>query len=207
MHAVETLSNAPVSPTPAVPRSLRFVLGWAVVWAGFGATLALGIAFVRGELEDLGPLLKLSVLFAQVVGFTALASSRLVLPALRRLTLPSRIALQVVSVLAGTLFGSAAAIFSPPHHPYTWALLSAIPVPNYTARKRQRVDLPGTVTSRQPGQPGCVFEDRCPVKIGAVCEATSPPNVEVSPGHWIACHHPASFLQTLDPALSTAARP
>jgi len=114
MHAVETLSNAPVSPTPAVPRSLRFVLGWAVVWAGFGATLALGIAFVRGELEDLGPLLKLSVLFAQVVGFTALASSRLVLPALRRLTLPSRIALQVVSVLAGTLFGSAAAIATEP---------------------------------------------------------------------------------------------
>jgi hypothetical protein len=36
MHAVETLSNAPVSQTPAVPRSLRFVLGWAVVWAGFG---------------------------------------------------------------------------------------------------------------------------------------------------------------------------
>jgi sigma-B regulation protein RsbU (phosphoserine phosphatase) len=52
----------------------------------------------------------LSVKFAEVVGFTALASSRLVLPAFRRFPLPARIALQVVSVLAGTLFGSAAMI-------------------------------------------------------------------------------------------------
>ena len=114
MHAVETLSSAPASQPPTVPRSLRFILGWAAVWAAFGAALALGIAFVRGQIEDLGPLLKLSVLFAQVVGFTALASSRLVLPALRRLSLPWRIALQVVSVLAGALFGSAAAITTEP---------------------------------------------------------------------------------------------
>jgi oligopeptide/dipeptide ABC transporter ATP-binding protein len=99
--------------------------------------------------------------------------------------------------------GPTGAIFAPPHHPYTWALLSAIPVPADTARERRRVNLRGSVTSRQPGQPGCVFEDRCPVKIGAVCETTTPPHVEVSPGHWIGCHHPVSFLQTLDPARST----
>lgn len=110
MHAVETLTAAAAAHTPAIPRSLRFLLGWAVVWGAFGAALALGIAFVRDSPEDLVPLLLLSVQFAEVVGFTALASSRVVLPAFGRLSLPSRIAIQVVSVLAGTLVGSAAVI-------------------------------------------------------------------------------------------------
>jgi serine phosphatase RsbU (regulator of sigma subunit) len=113
MDAVETLS-APVPPAPAVPRSLRFVVGWAAIWGTAGAAIALGIVFVRGRIDDLGPLLLLSVQFAEVVGFTALASSRLVLPAFRRLSLASRIALQVVTVLAGTLFGSAAVIATQP---------------------------------------------------------------------------------------------
>ena len=92
MHAVETLSAAPVSSTTtAVPRPLRFLLGWAAVRAAFGVALALGLAVVRARLDDLGPLLRLSVQFAEVVGFTALASSRLVLPSFRRLSLPARI--------------------------------------------------------------------------------------------------------------------
>lgn len=113
MHVAETLPS-PLPSAPAAPRSLRFVLGWGAVWGAFGAGIALSIVLVRGRLEDLGPLLLLSVQFAEVVGFTALASSRLVLPAFRRLSLPSRIALQVVTVLAGTLFGSAAAIATQP---------------------------------------------------------------------------------------------
>jgi serine phosphatase RsbU (regulator of sigma subunit) len=111
---VETLPQ-PIASAPAAPRSLRFVLGWAAIWGSLGAAVALAIVLVRGSLADLGPLLLLSVQFAEVVGFTALASSRLVLPAFRRLSLPSRIALQVVTVLAGTLFGSAAAIATQPY--------------------------------------------------------------------------------------------
>jgi oligopeptide/dipeptide ABC transporter ATP-binding protein len=97
--------------------------------------------------------------------------------------------------------GTVDEIFAPPHHPYTWALLSAVPVPDPGARARLHARMGGSVTGRRPGQPGCVFEDRCPVKIGAVCEDTTPPRLEVSPTHWIACHHPVSVLETLDPAL------
>jgi peptide/nickel transport system ATP-binding protein len=96
--------------------------------------------------------------------------------------------------------GTVEEIFAPPHHPYTWALLSAVPVPDPAARARPRARLAGSVTGRRPGQAGCVFEDRCPVKIGAVCEDATPPRVSVSSTHWIACHHPASVLETLDPA-------
>ena len=97
--------------------------------------------------------------------------------------------------------GTVDEIFAPPHHPYTWALLSAVPVPDPGARARPRARLGGSVTGRRPGQPGCVFEDRCPVKIGPVCEDTTPPRLDVSSTHWIACHHPVSVLETLDPAL------
>jgi oligopeptide/dipeptide ABC transporter ATP-binding protein len=96
-------------------------------------------------------------------------------------------------------------IFAPPHHPYTWALLSAVPLPDPAARARPRTGLMGSVTSRRPDQRGCVFEDRCPVKIGAICEDTTPPRVTVSPTHWIACHHPVAVLETLDPAMPMAA--
>jgi oligopeptide/dipeptide ABC transporter ATP-binding protein len=99
--------------------------------------------------------------------------------------------------------GSVAEIFSPPYHPYTWALLSAIPAVEYRTQKRNRVALTGSVASMPPGRPGCVFADRCPVKIGPICDSTTPPNIQVSPGHWIACHHPVSVLETLDPVLAT----
>jgi oligopeptide/dipeptide ABC transporter ATP-binding protein len=102
--------------------------------------------------------------------------------------------------------GTVAEIFAPPHHPYTWALLSAVPVPDPTARARPRTGLMGSVTSRRPDQRGCVFEDRCPVKIGAICEDTTPPRVTVSPTHWIACHHPVAILETLDPAVPRTGR-
>jgi uncharacterized protein len=68
--------------------------------------------------------------------------------------------------------GTVDEIFAPPHHPYTRALLSAVPVPDPAERKRLRMGLTGSVASRQPGQRGCVFEDRCPVKIGGY--ATTP---------------------------------
>jgi oligopeptide/dipeptide ABC transporter ATP-binding protein len=102
--------------------------------------------------------------------------------------------------------GTVDEIFAPPHHPYTWALLSAVPVPDPAERKRPRMGLAGSVASRQPDQRGCVFEDRCPVKIGAICEDTTPPRLAISPTHWIACHHAVSVLESLDPTQPMAAR-
>jgi peptide/nickel transport system ATP-binding protein len=100
-------------------------------------------------------------------------------------------------------FGTVEETFSPPFHPYTQALLSAIPIADYTERKRRRIHLQGTVRSLAPRERGCCFQDRCPLKIGAICEDVTPPIVKVSPEHQIACHHELAFLRTLDPVVPT----
>jgi oligopeptide/dipeptide ABC transporter ATP-binding protein len=102
--------------------------------------------------------------------------------------------------------GTTNRIFSPPYHPYTWSLLSAIPIPEYSPNKRQRVNLGGSVTAPPPGENFCIFHDRCPVKIGPICEVKRPPDVAVAPGHVIACHHSVEFLHQLDP-VSPEVRP
>ncbi len=85
--------------------------------------------------------------------------------------------------------GTTSEVFEPPYHPYTEALLSAIPRPEYADRYRDRIPLRGSVTAPVGQVKGCPFQDRCPVKIGPVCEEESPPVVTVSPGHTIRCHH------------------
>jgi peptide/nickel transport system ATP-binding protein len=85
--------------------------------------------------------------------------------------------------------GTTSEVFEPPYHPYTEALLSAIPRPEYADRYRDRIPLRGSVTAPAGQVKGCPFQDRCPVKIGPVCEEDSPPVVTVSPGHTIRCHH------------------
>jgi peptide/nickel transport system ATP-binding protein len=97
--------------------------------------------------------------------------------------------------------GTVQEIFSPPFHPYTQALLSAIPIADYAERRRTRIHLQGTVRSLGPAERGCCFRDRCPLKIGAICDEVAPPIVEVSPGHQIACHHDLAFLRTLEPSI------
>ena len=85
--------------------------------------------------------------------------------------------------------GTAAAVFAPPFHPYTRALLSAIPIPD-PIRARQAVRIRLTDQMRVlTTDAGCVFRDRCPVKIGAICDEVSPPARLAAPGHTIACHH------------------
>src|SRR5262245_24984775 len=69
----------------------RFVAGWALGWAAVGGLVAAGIAFSRGA-SDLGPISVMSVLFAEVVGFTSLTSARLVFPFYQRLPLFARFA-------------------------------------------------------------------------------------------------------------------
>ncbi|HEU4400627.1 MAG TPA: dipeptide ABC transporter ATP-binding protein [Candidatus Polarisedimenticolia bacterium] len=78
------------------------------------------------------------------------------------------------------------AIFKNPLHPYTKALLQAIPVPD-PDRARTREVLRGDLPSPADPPPGCRFQTRCPVAI-EVCRRVDPPLVEVAPGRRVACH-------------------
>ncbi len=78
------------------------------------------------------------------------------------------------------------AIFTRPQHPYTEALLEAVPVPDPTRRKQRRV-LTGDVPSPINPPPGCRFHTRCPY-VEARCKVDEPPLQQVAPGQWVACH-------------------
>jgi oligopeptide/dipeptide ABC transporter ATP-binding protein len=77
-------------------------------------------------------------------------------------------------------------VFTSPLHPYTEALLSAIPLPNPHI-KRERILLPGEVPSPMNPPSGCRFHTRC-LKVFEVCPRVEPPLIEKTTGHWVACH-------------------
>jgi oligopeptide transport system ATP-binding protein len=80
-------------------------------------------------------------------------------------------------------------LFNNPLHPYTRALLSAVPVPDPVVEdQRQRVILAGDVPSPANPPPGCPFNTRCSLATD-VCHRDMPAGVEVKPGHRVACHH------------------
>ncbi|MFN8223436.1 MAG: ABC transporter ATP-binding protein [Gaiellales bacterium] len=91
--------------------------------------------------------------------------------------------------------GSADVVFGGPHHPYTEALLSA--VPTVDGGGRERIKLEGEIPSAADPPTGCVFHTRCPRKVGAVCETTEPPLVEAEGGHLLRCHIPLEELRRL----------
>jgi oligopeptide/dipeptide ABC transporter ATP-binding protein len=78
-------------------------------------------------------------------------------------------------------------LFEMPLHPYTEALLSAVPIPKYGARARKRVILSGDVPSPINPPPGCHFHTRCPYAMPR-CRQEAPELREVRPGHLAACH-------------------
>jgi peptide/nickel transport system ATP-binding protein len=78
-------------------------------------------------------------------------------------------------------------LFETPLHPYTEALLSAVPIPKASARARKRVILTGDVPSPINPPPGCHFHARCPYAF-ARCRHEVPALREAMPGHWAACH-------------------
>ncbi len=82
--------------------------------------------------------------------------------------------------------GGKETIFSNPKHPYTEALLSAIPIPDPRV-KRKRVKLRGEVPSPINPPPGCIFHTRCPLAMD-ICRREEPELVEIEDGHFVSCH-------------------
>jgi peptide/nickel transport system ATP-binding protein len=91
--------------------------------------------------------------------------------------------------------GSAETVFGGPHHPYTEALLSA--VPTIDGEGRERIKLEGEIPSAATPPSGCVFHTRCPRKLGAICEQEEPPLLEVEDAHLMRCHIPIEDLRRL----------
>jgi peptide/nickel transport system ATP-binding protein len=84
-------------------------------------------------------------------------------------------------------------VYSTPSHPYTEALITAIPVPDPTV-KQGHIRLEGEIPSARNLPSGCRFHTRCPRKIGAICEQQAPPWRDAGDGHFIRCHIPIEEL-------------
>jgi oligopeptide/dipeptide ABC transporter ATP-binding protein len=79
-------------------------------------------------------------------------------------------------------------LYTNPLHPYTEALLAAVPIPDpVLERRRPTRVVAGDVPSPVNVPPGCAFHPRCPL-ASAVCREARPAMTEVSPGHQVACH-------------------
>ncbi|MDB6007971.1 MAG: peptide/nickel transporter ATP-binding protein, partial [Gammaproteobacteria bacterium] len=95
-------------------------------------------------------------------------------------------------------------VFAPPYHPYTEALLAAVPVPDQQFAKR-KVVLSGEIPSASNPPAGCRFSTRCAYRIPGTCDVVPPVVQEFAPQHRIACHLPRSQLQAMQPVFGSRA--
>ena len=109
---------------------------------------------------------------------------------------------RVVVMYLGYLLeqGTTDQVFAPPYHPYTEALLSAVPIADTSVEKREIV-LSGEIPSATNPPTGCPFQTRCHRKIGAICEDEIPPERELADGHRMRCHLDQSELDAMEPVI------
>ena len=98
--------------------------------------------------------------------------------------------------------GTVEEIFSPPYHPYTEALLSAIPIADPSIQHKHII-LEGNLPSMLHPPKGCPFASRCPYRLGEVCDTIPPPRQSVKKGHTIMCHIPIEELAKSAPVFFT----
>ncbi len=96
--------------------------------------------------------------------------------------------------------GTTNQVFAPPYHPYTEALLSAVPIADPQVEKR-RIVLEGNLPSPLDPPKGCPFSTRCPRRIGAICDDEVPEVQFASDRHAIACHIPMDELEKVEPVI------
>ncbi|MCT8328720.1 dipeptide ABC transporter ATP-binding protein [Albidovulum sediminis] len=103
--------------------------------------------------------------------------------------------------------GTTDQVFSPPYHPYTEALLSAVPIADTHVQKKHIV-LEGEIPSAMNPPPGCPFQTRCRWKSkvpGGLCEREVPPVQVLAGGHQIKCHLSAEDFASMEPVIKIAA--
>jgi peptide/nickel transport system ATP-binding protein len=103
--------------------------------------------------------------------------------------------------------GTTEQVFSPPYHPYTEALLSAVPIAD-TRVKKKHIVLEGEIPSAMNPPPGCPFQTRCGWKAqvpGNLCETEVPPLRDMAAGHQVKCHLSAEKFAEMEPVIQIAA--
>ncbi|MCY4333915.1 MAG: ABC transporter ATP-binding protein [Litoreibacter sp.] len=103
--------------------------------------------------------------------------------------------------------GTTDQVFQPPYHPYTEALLSAVPIAD-TSVEKQHIVLEGDIPSAMNPPPGCPFQTRCRWKDqvqGGLCEKEVPPVRHLAEGHQVKCHLADDILARMEPVIKIAA--
>ncbi len=101
--------------------------------------------------------------------------------------------------------GDVEEVFAPPYHPYTEALLSAVPIAD-TSVEKNHIVLEGDIPSAMNPPSGCPFQTRCQFKdqvSNDLCEKEIPPNIDLGKGHQIKCHLSQDIFDKMEPVIRT----